>query len=129
MTRTVTVHGQPVPEVVDFRTIPGKHTLVLFICDQGVYSTRRINLRTPGAGMLALNPMWGNVMLTRGQKGATAPSFGQRCRNLVGVYACARHIAENLAALLWGEQTTYPDWQEPNREGVPVAQPHLNAAD
>lgn len=126
MTRTITINGAPPAEVVDFRIIPGKRTLVLFICEQGVYSTRRIKLNVPDAGLFALNPMWGNAMFTRGTGTQKA---GRGCPNLVGVYACARHIAESLSVLLWGKQNTYPDWQEPTREGVQVAQSHLNAAD
>lgn len=121
-------NGNPVPELVDFRLIPGRNTLVLFICDQGVFSTRRIDLSVPHAGLLTVNPAWGNVLFVRGVKDVEKPTFKQRIGKLVGVYAATREVMELLTGLLWGAVEDCPDWQEPLREGVQAA-PIPNAAD
>lgn len=131
MSPTVTVNGQPVPELVDARLTSGQKTLILFIKDQGVFTTRRINMRRQGAGLFSINPRAGTVMFTRGVKCVSEQedSFIRVVRTLVGVYACRRDLAEALAFYLWREEGRYEDWQEPDQEGVPATQPLSNAAD
>ncbi|MBZ9750760.1 hypothetical protein K7W42_07785 [Deinococcus sp. HMF7604] len=125
---SVTVNGNPVPELMDARITPDKRHLILYINDQGVYTTRRINMARQGAGMLSVNPAFGTVMFVRGVKEVQDASFSRVIRTLVGVYACRRDLAEALVCLLWRQEESYPDWREPVREGVPAA-PLANAAD
>ncbi|WP_019584641.1 hypothetical protein [Deinococcus apachensis] len=124
--------NRPVPELVDARLTSDKKTLVLFLRENGVHFTRRLNLQK-GGGLYSIWPTDRLLVFARGARIIEREDYVREQFVSPILVKAGKDLAETLAFVLWGREEKFDTWgrtgDPPAQEDVRALPEHENAAD